>query len=111
MRSPRLQPFTPRWTAGRHSVVLLLILVNISAFLAQTFGEVFAPGFAERWFALSPETIGSGHVWQIFTSLFLHGGVVHLLANMLVLYFAGREVEAIAGPRHLLGIYFGGGML
>jgi membrane associated rhomboid family serine protease len=43
--------------------------------------------------------------------MFLHGGVMHLLFNMLTLYFAGRELEVIAGRNHLLGIYFGGGIV
>ena len=29
---------------------------------------------------------------------------------MLLLYFAGREVEALLGPKHFLAIYFGGGL-
>lgn len=111
MRSPRLQPFTPRWTAGRQSVVMFLILANVAAFLAQTAAETFAPGVIEQWFALSAHGIATGYIWQFYSYMFLHDGVVHLLVNMLTLYFAGREVEAIAGRRHILGIYFGGGLV
>ena len=87
-----------------------LIVLNVAAFLAQTIAEVFYPGLVERWFALSGLGVRSGCAWQFLTYMFLHGGPVHLLVNMLTLYFAGREVEAIAGPRHLLGVYFGGGL-
>lgn len=111
MRSPRLQPFTPRWAAGRQSVVLLLIIANVAAFLLQTLATVYDENVIPEWFALSGTGIRSGFVWQFFTYMFLHGGPMHLLVNMLTLYFAGREVEAIAGSRHLLGVYFGGGLL
>ena len=37
--------------------------------------------------------------------------LIHLFINMMTLYFVGREVEAIAGPRHLLGMYFLGGFV
>src|SRR5439155_17858012 len=49
MRSPRLKAFPPRWAAGRHSVVMLLIIVNVAFFLAQTLTDVLAPGLVERW--------------------------------------------------------------
>lgn len=111
MRSPRLQPFTPRWTAGRQSVVLLLIIANVAAFLVQTLATVYDENIVPQWFALSGDGIRGGFVWQFVTYMFLHAGPMHLLVNMLTLYFAGREVEAIAGPRQLLAIYFGGGVL
>ncbi|MEA3188873.1 MAG: hypothetical protein QOD99_2703 [Chthoniobacter sp.] len=111
MRSPRLQHFTRRWAAGRQSVVTLLIVANVACFLAQMLTDVLAPGVVQHWFALSGAGIRSGCVWQFATYMFLHGGPMHLLLNMLTLYFAGREVEAIAGPKHLLGVYLGGGLL
>jgi len=41
----------------------------------------------------------------------LHLNVLHLLTNMVLLFFAGRELEALIGPRHFLSVYFGGGIL
>jgi len=119
MGSPRIQPFIPRWTTGRRSVVTLLIVVSAMAFIAQTFAEMTSPGFTLQWLCLSMAGIEKGCIWQLFTYLFIHGtpggwpviGVVHLFINMMTLYFVGREVEAIAGPRHLLGMYFLGGIV
>lgn len=117
MGSPRIQPFIPRWTTGRRSVVTLLIVLSVMAFIAQTFAEMASPGFTAQWLSLSWRGIREGCFWQPFTYLFVHGqprwpasGVVHLFVNMVTLYFVGREVEAIAGPRHLLGMYFLGGL-
>ncbi len=100
-----------RWTTGRRSVVSWLIIANVAFFLAQELTNVFRPYFINEWFALSSYGMRQGYAWQFITYMFLHGGPVHLLVNMLTLYFAGREVETIIGPRHLLGIYFGGGIL
>ena len=118
MGSPRIQPFIPRWTTGRQSVVAMLIIVSILTFIAQTFAEMAAPGFTRDWMALSVHGIEQGYYWQFLTYLFVHGapgspgsGVIHLFINMMTLYFVGREVEAIAGPRHLLGMYFLGGLI
>jgi len=118
MGSPRIQPFIPRWTTGRRSVVTLLILGSVLAFIGQGFAETTYPGVVQDWFCLSLRGLRQGYVWQLVTYLFVHGipggslkiGVVHLFLNMVMLYFVGREVEAIAGPRHLLGMYFLGGI-
>jgi membrane associated rhomboid family serine protease len=101
-------------------VVTLLIVASVLAFIGQTFAMKLAPGFVENYLCLSPGGVQSGYFWQFLTYMFIHGnpgpgympaiGVVHLFLNMMTLYFVGREVEAIAGPRHLLGMYFLGGL-
>jgi len=129
MGSPRIQPFIPRWTTGRRSVVTLLIFASVLAFFAEIFTEAAAPGFIRQWLCLSAAGIRNGCYWQFLTYLFIHGGpgytsatgvlhpfsppigLVHLLLNMMTLYFVGREVEAIAGPRHLLAMYLLGGIV
>jgi membrane associated rhomboid family serine protease len=48
------------------------------------------------------------HIWQFFTYSFFHdlASPLHLLFNMVTLYFFGREVETIYGTRRLLFVYF-----
>lgn len=50
-------------------------------------------------------------LWTIVTSLFLHGGIGHILANMITLYFLGRYVCALVGEKKFLIVYFIGGIL
>jgi len=50
-------------------------------------------------------------LWTIVTSLFLHGGIGHILANMITLYFLGRYVCALVGEKRFLIVYFIGGIL
>jgi len=96
----------------------MLIVCSVMAFIGQTFVEMAIPRFTEQWLSLSMEGIQRGYIWQFLSYLFIHGtpgapltGVIHLFVNMMTLYFVGREVEAIAGPKHLLGMYFLGGFV
>ena len=103
-------PFPSRWSNGRFSVVFLLIVANVIAFLIQWCVDQFYPDLPTYYLALSGTGIHHGYYWQFLTYMFLHGGFLHLLVNCVGLYFAGREVETICGPRQLLGMYFAGGV-
>ena len=45
-------------------------------------------------------------VWQLATYMFLHGGMFHILFNMLALWMFGTELERIWGTRYFLKFYF-----
>jgi len=45
-------------------------------------------------------------VWQVVTYLFLHGGFMHLLFNMLSLWFFGTQIERDWGTRRFVRFYF-----
>ena len=51
-----------------------------------------------------------GAVWQLFTYMFLHADVYHLLFNMLGLYFFGTQIEHRMGSREFLLFYFFSGL-
>jgi membrane associated rhomboid family serine protease len=71
-------------------------------------------GFLATWFELHPrDVVGSFRVWQPFTCFWLHdpAGVRHVLWNMLLLYFFGREAESSLGRNGYLRLYLGGGLL
>lgn len=46
-----------------------------------------------------------GHIWKPFTYMFLHGNLMHLLMNMLWLYFFGTHVERVLGTRQFFRFY------
>jgi membrane associated rhomboid family serine protease len=78
-----------------------LIIVNVAVYLAQS----FAQETLIELFALWP--IGPGFApWQLITYGFLHGGVFHLLFNMLALYMFGSDIERIFGQRRYFAYYF-----
>ena len=45
------------------------------------------------------------HPWTILTGTFLHGGVLHILFNMLSLYWVGRAIEPVMGWWRFLTVY------
>src|SRR5690349_8032828 len=45
-------------------------------------------------------------IWQLATYMFLHGGLFHVLFNMLALWMFGTELERIWGSREFLKFYF-----
>jgi len=49
--------------------------------------------------------------WTIVTSMFVHGGLWHILANMITLYFFGRYLCSLVGGKKFLIVYFVGGIL
>jgi membrane associated rhomboid family serine protease len=111
--------FNTRWSGGRLPLVTVLIAINSAAFILQILLDNFLfprspfirETFTSEIFGLSREGIANGYYWQFLTYMFLHGNLLHILANMLGLYFAGRQIEAILGRSHLLGIYFLGGLI
>src|SRR3989338_6323094 len=46
------------------------------------------------------------YVWQVFTYQFLHGGLFHILFNMLALWMFGGELERMWGSSSFLKYYF-----
>lgn len=49
--------------------------------------------------------------WGLLTVLLVHGGLFHLLANMVTFYFFGSTLEKTIGSRKLLKFYLGTGLL
>jgi membrane associated rhomboid family serine protease len=64
-------------------------------------------------FALIPANLTTrltpGNVFDIFTSMFMHAGLLHLAGNMLYLWIFGDNVEDSLGPFKYLIFYFVGG--
>src|SRR5215213_642430 len=118
MRSSRsqMQPFARHWPSGKPSVTAMLVCVSLVAalvhwsFLLLEGADLVAPSILDDWFALHADSVQAGRPWQLFTFVLLHHPL-GLLANMLVLYFAGREVEPILGLRHFAGLYLLGNVL
>jgi membrane associated rhomboid family serine protease len=79
-----------------------LIGTNVVMFLATT----FVPQL-QLLLGLRPAAVlGSLEVWQLGTYMFLHGGIFHILFNMLALWMFGTELERIWGTRYFLKYYF-----
>jgi len=79
-----------------------IIAANVAVFLAST----FVPALTQ-WFGLVPTAIlEQFRLWQLATYMFLHGGIFHILFNMLALWMFGTELERLWGTRCFLKFYF-----
>lgn len=82
----------------------ILIALNVLIFLYQaSMSHYRLELFIFRW-GIVPDAI-SGHLYTLFTSMFLHGGWMHLLGNMLFLWVYGRNVEDLIGTGKFFGFY------
>lgn len=84
-------------------VVKNLIIANCVALLATTLLP-FGDAIIER-FALFNIESPLFHSYQVFTYMFLHGGVSHLFFNMFALWMFGRQLEIELGSQRFLTYY------
>ena len=87
-----------------------LLIANVAVFVVQALFRGHGGAFYD-WFALSWPGLLRMRIWQFVTYTFRHGSVGHLLMNMLMLYFFGRELEAALGRRAFLRVYFLSGLM
>jgi membrane associated rhomboid family serine protease len=80
-----------------------LLFINIGAFLLQM---VFLDRYVPLLGLVPADFLGRGYLWQIVTYMFLHGGFLHILFNMLFLWMMGSEIERYWGSREFLKYYF-----
>src|SRR4051812_44593966 len=79
---------------SRASVTASLIALNTLVFLYQaTLAPYALDRFVTEW-GIVPDRL---HMASLFTSMFLHGGWLHLAGNMLYLWVFGRNVEDLIG--------------
>ena len=91
-------------------VIKTLLITNVAVFLLAdvvarfTINGVPVEPYLAQVLFLFP--IGNGfQVWQLFTYMFMHGGITHLLFNMFALWMFGMELENGWGSRKFLLYY------
>ncbi|MGE0813671.1 MAG: rhomboid family intramembrane serine protease [Vicinamibacterales bacterium] len=100
----------PRYSTAGYAIgpgpltqaIKTLIALNVGAFVLS----LIVPALVER-LGLTPREVVTGFaLWQPVTYMFLHGGIGHLLFNMLALWMFGTELERTWGTRFFLRYYF-----
>jgi rhomboid family protein len=105
-RKPRL--FDRPWKQRQRVVLLALVGANAAALVLQLFLQGYQASFVSDYLALSDRGIRDAYSWQFITAIFLHNGLWHFLADMVILYLFGRDIESILGQRHFLCLYLTG---
>jgi len=96
----------------RGQVCKWLIVINAVVFVLQLMTLQRLPGAvregeitARLW--LDPDLVVRGEVWRLLSYAFLHdcNSWAHILINMVVLWWAGSQIEEIYGPKEFLALY------
>jgi len=103
------QPFYAGSFFDRHSMVWILIIVNLAVFVL----DMFTPKVGDsHWLssqALSLKTDHPFYLWTYLTYGFAHASItsnlMHIFGNMLTLFFLGRPVEMRLGKYEFLRFY------
>ena len=87
-------------------VIKALIIANVAAFAVSWFARPVLLAFG-----LQPaDVFGRLYIWQPVTYMFLHGGIGHILFNMLALWMFGTELARMWGSRFFARFYFVSGV-
>ena len=93
----------------RTSGLAWLISAIVAAFVLQLIFEriLEMPGAMEHYFGLATSGLRSGRVWTLLTYSFLHDtrNLLHIVGNLLGLYFLGRVLMPLLGSTRFLGLY------
>ena len=96
----------------------IFLIINITVFLALWLSDfIQLPGFSslrvavENFGMVPSELLQGKKLYTLFTSMFMHGGPVHLIGNMLYLYIFGDNIEDAFGHGRYLLFYFISGII
>jgi len=98
--------FNPNRRSGLNPVWVLLA-VNTIIYIASIFDQ---QGVINLRFGLSPSWMIE-QPWTLFTYMFIHGSIYHLIFNMITLYFFATFIIALVGETAFLMTYFAGGIV
>jgi rhomboid protease GluP len=91
------------WPSGNHFVTSMIMDLIILVFLIMTFSGVsmISPrgGDLMAWGANRRPEVLNGEWWRLLTSIFLHGGIMHLVSNIIGLALAAIFVEPRMGRK------------
>ena len=98
--------FQGKWT----SIVKIILIINIAVFIIDHLVGRTELGDDFRYYlGLNCNLIRTPYfpllALQLITYQFLHSGLWHILINMLILWFFGRELESFLGNRRFLTLY------
>jgi membrane associated rhomboid family serine protease len=95
---------------GQQGVTVWLIIITCVVFFCQLITRDVGNPVIDQYLAYSYDRVTDGEVWRLVSSIFLHGGLLHLAFNMIVLYWAGTRLEDRYGSAEFLAFYLTAGL-
>jgi membrane associated rhomboid family serine protease len=99
------------YTPALSPTVRVLLIINVVVYIVRVQVNKATGGAFDIIFGLSEYIYRDGFIWQAVSYMFLHGSLLHMLFNMLVLYFIGVDIERAMGPARFVLLYFTAGIL
>lgn len=98
---------------GGHRPVVsyLLLAANILVFFWELSASAAGFDMLSQYGAIPVYITNGERLFTLFTSMFLHGGYMHIIGNMLFLWVFADNIEAIIGNFRFLIFYLTGGLL
>jgi membrane associated rhomboid family serine protease len=108
-----------RFLIGRPgSLTTTLLVTNVGMYVLAVVlsggGSLFTGPREQVLFdlgAMYPPAIADGQYWRLFSAMFLHANLIHILFNMYALYMFGYLIEGAFGKARFIAIYFVTGFL
>jgi membrane associated rhomboid family serine protease len=88
-----------------------IIALNAVVLILVSFGSAASPEHVLSWGGNFGPRTTNGEWWRLITSMFVHTGMLHLIANTAGLLQLGLVVERFVGPLALVSVYFAAGIL
>jgi membrane associated rhomboid family serine protease len=89
-------------------VTTAIIAVNALVFVLELTG---GDAFVQKWSVIPADIVAGQHWITILTAMFMHGGWLHILGNMVFLHAFGPEVEDAMGRVSYLAFYVLSGLV
>lgn len=122
MKEPPPRQRRPVFVGGTGGIlqnpVFVIIIINLVIYVASFFSQTGMYPIGQYlvsidklsyYFGLIPG-IFTSHPWTIVTAMFLHGGIWHILGNMITLFFFGNFLYRLVGAKWFLLLYFVAGI-
>ena len=89
-------------------ITIMLLIANSLVFIVQCIlgGSENTDVLLKMGAAYTPFILENGEWYRLFTAMFLHIGVQHLLYNMLALFAAGQYIEQYFGKVRYYSVPF-----
>lgn len=95
-----------------YGIIAINVIVYIfSALFSANIIDMDMQTLVEMGALFGPLVVLKGEWWRLFTAMFLHGGMTHILMNMFSLYLIGRGVEIYFERKAYISIYLFSGLL
>lgn len=101
---------------SKYRITYSIIIINIIIYIISAIGSMDLMDMNNKVLLdmgalYAPSVVLDNEWWRLFSAMFLHGGMMHIVMNMFSLYIVGKGVEIYFTPSSYLAIYISSGLV